>query len=169
MGLLFCWHLTQFMSIATITPFIVNQLHLSDQLIGLAGGLFNLTVFIGSLYLNRASTRFGNKTVTGAGIIGLSLYPTITALGSGGYIAANIWGGLAWAMAGGAIYNYILENVPGNDRPAYLAWYSLVANAAILAGSLTGPAIAGLVGPAVGLVLIGFGRFLSGAAILRWG
>jgi hypothetical protein len=72
-------------------------------------------------------------------------------------------------MAGGAIYNYILENVPSNDRPAHIAWYSLVSNAAILIGSLSGPAIAGIIGPALALVLFGIGRFLAGAAIVKWG
>lgn len=169
MALLFGWHLMQFMAIPTVTPYIVNHLHVSDQLIGLATGLFNMTVFVGSLKLNDVANRFGNKIVTGAGVMGLSLYPILTSLGTGGYVAANLIGGLAWAMAGGAIYNYILENVPADDRPAHIAWYSLVSNAAILIGSLSGPAIAGIIGPALALVLFGIGRFLAGAAIMKWG
>ncbi len=169
MMLLFGWHLAQFMTIPTITPFVVNQLHLPDQIIGLAGGLFNIMVFVGSLRLNSAASRFGNKAVTGAGVMGLSLFPILTSLGSGGYLAANLVGGLAWAMAGGAIYNYILENVPADDRPAHIAWYSLVSNGAILIGSLLGPAIAENIGPALALVLFGIGRFLAGAAIMKWG
>lgn len=169
MALLFCWHLVQFMAIPTVTPFIVNELHVSDQLIGFAGGIFNMTVFMGSLALNTFVTRYGNKIVTGVGVMGLSLFPILTAMGSGGYVLANLLCGLAWAMAGGAIYNYILDNTPSNDRPAYIAWYSLVSNAAILAGSLIGPAIAGWIGPALALVLFGIGRFLAGAAIVKWG
>lgn len=169
MVLLFGWHLMQFMAIPTVTPYIVNHLHISDQLIGTATGLFNIAVFVGSLKLNDLTNRFGNKVVTGAGVMGLSLYPILTSLGTGGYVAANLFGGVAWAMAGGAIYNYILENVPSNDRPAHIAWYSLVSNAAILIGSLSGPAIAGIIGPALALVLFGIGRFLAGAAIVKWG
>jgi MFS family permease len=169
MALLFGWHLVQFMTIPTVTPFIVNQLQISDQLIGLSQGLFNITVFLGSLGLNNATNRFGNKTVTGIGVMGLSLFPIFTSLGTAGFMAANLVGGLAWSMAGGAIYNYILENVPANDRPAHIAWYSLVSNAAILIGSLVGPAIALSIGPVLALVLFGIGRFLAGAAILKWG
>ncbi len=169
MALLFGWHLMQFMAIPTVTPFIVNHLHLSDQWIGLSAGLFNMTVFLGSLGLNSAANRFGNKSVTGMGVMGLSLYPILTSLGPAGYLVANLVGGFAWAMAGGAIYNYILENVPADDRPAHIAWYSLVSNAAILIGSLLGPAIALSIGPALALVLFGIGRFLAGAAIFKWG
>lgn len=169
MGLLFGWHLVQFMTIPVITPFVVNELHISDQLIGVAGSLFNALVFVGSLMLNRATFRFGNKRITGFGIMGLSLFPILTALGSTGYILGNLFGGFAWAMAGGALYNYILEHCPPEDRPAHLAWYSLVANAAILIGSLTGPLVAGQIGFVTALVIFGIGRFLSGVAILRWG
>jgi hypothetical protein len=169
MALLFGWHLTQFMTIPTITPFVVNQLHLSDKLIGLAGGLFNMTVFLGSLGLNNATTRFGNKKLMGAGVMATSLFPILTSLGRSGYLAGNLVGGLAWSLAGGVIFNYILENTPADDRPAHLAWYSLVSNAAILTGSLAGPAVAGIINPATALVVFGVGRFLAGVAILRWG
>lgn len=169
MALLFGWHLFQFMTIPIITPFVVNQLHVTDQVIGYAGSLFNAMVFIGSLQLNRATTRFGNKMVTGVGIMGLSLFPIVTSFGAHGYLIANVIGGFAWSMAGGALYNYILENVPAGDGPAYLAWYSVVSNGAILVGSLAGPAGAALIGFAPALVLFGIGRFLAGAAIVRWG
>ena len=169
MGLLFSWYLVQFMTIPIITPFIVNQLHVSDQLIGLAAAFFNSTTFLGSLNLNRATGRFGNKTVTGGGIMGLSLFPILTAFGPVGYLLGNFVGGLAWSMAGGAIYNYILENAPGNDRPAYLAWYNLMSNGAILIGSLCGPAIAAIIGFPAALILFGVARFLAGVAITKWG
>jgi len=169
MGLLFFWHLMQFLTIPIVTPFIVNDLKISDQLIGLAGGVFNITVFVGSLQLNNITARFGNKAVTAVGIMGLSLFPILTALGSAGYIAGNFVGGIAWAMAGGALYNFILEHCPAHDRPAYLAWYSLVSNAAILVGSTAGPAVAALIGFPLALLLFGVGRLLSGVALLRWG
>ena len=169
MGLLFFWHLVQFMTIPTVTPFIVNDLKVSDQLIGLAGGLFNMAVFLGSLYLNRVTARFGNQKVTALGIMGLSAFPIGTALGAAGYVSANLLGGIAWSMAGGALYNYILDNMPAEDRPAHMAWYSLVSNGAILIGSLSGPMIAGSIGYVPALLLFGLGRLIAGAAILRWG
>lgn len=169
MALLFGWHLFQYMAIPVFTPFVVNQLRLSDQMIGLAAALFNIQTFVGSLLLSKATSRFGNKLVTSCGIMTLCLYPILTSVGSTGYMVGNLIGGFAWAMAGGAIYNYILDNVPAHDRPAYLAWYSLISNAAILLGSMAGPALAGLIGPATALVVFGVGRFLAGAAITRWG
>jgi MFS family permease len=169
MALLFFWHLAQFMTIPCVTLFIVNQLKINDQLIGVANGLFNMTVFLGSLKLSQVAAKFGNKKITGVGILLLSLFPILTAFGVYTYIVANIIGGLAWALVGGGLYNYILERVPGNDRPAYLAWYNLVANAAILIGSLAGPAIGGVIGLAATLVIFGICRFLAGSAILRWG
>jgi MFS family permease len=169
MGLLFFWHLIQFMTVPIVTPYIVNELSMSDQTIGLAASFFNMTMFVGSLGLSRATVRFGNKRLTGFGIMGLSLFPILTALGAGGYVMANVVSGFTWAMAGGALYNYILENVPASDRPAHLAWYMVVSNAAILAGSLLGPLFAAQVGFGSALLIFGFARFLAGAAILRWG
>ena len=72
-------------------------------------------------------------------------------------------------MAGGALNNYILEGVPADDRPAYLAWYNLALNAAILLASLTGPLLAGWIGLAGTLILAGICRMVAALAILRWG
>lgn len=169
MGLLFLWHLAQFMAIPTFTPFVVNQLRLSDQTISLAGALFNATMFLGSLRLSTVTGRFGNKRITAAGIMALGLFPILTATGGTGYLIGNAIGGVAWAMAGGALYNYILEYCPDTDRPAHLAWYNLVFNAAILVGSLAGPTLAGTIGFVTALVIFGIARSLSGVAIMKWG
>ncbi|RPJ40321.1 MAG: MFS transporter, partial [Chloroflexi bacterium] len=169
MALLFAWHLAQWMTIPIVTPFIVNELHLSDQLIALTNSLFNTTVFFGSLNLSNVTRRFGNKRLMAIGVMTISLFPILTSLGVGAYFAANIIGGIAWSLIGGVTFNYILENTPADDRPAHLAWYTLVLNAAILTGSLAGPAIAGTIGYTTALLLFGFARFIAGAAILRWG
>lgn len=169
MGLLFAFHLIQYLTIPVVTPFVVNELHLSDQTIGLGGSVFNATMFVGSLGLSGVTRRFGNKTITALGIMGMSFFPGLTALGPGGYVAGNLAGGIAWALAGGALYNYILENIPPADRPAHMAWYSLVSNAAILVGSMTGPLIAGQIGFSTALIIFGVLRLISGLSILRWG
>jgi MFS family permease len=169
MALLFAWHLSQFMTIPCVTLYIVNQLKINDQMIGVANGLFNMMVFVGSLKLSQIVAKYGNKKITGVGILILSFFPILTSFGVSTYIVANIIGGLAWSLVGGGLYNYILEKIPSNDRPAYLAWYNLVSNAAILIGSLAGPAIGGVIGLATTLVVFGICRFLAGSAILRWG
>jgi MFS family permease len=85
------------------------------------------------------------------------------------FLIASIAGGFAWSLLTGGISNYILDNVPANDRPAYLAWYNLIFNAGILLGALVGPFLAGYLGLSTALILFGCGRLLIGVAILRWG
>jgi MFS family permease len=85
----------------------------------------------------------------------LALYPFILSFAHGVelYLLANLVGGSAWALIGTVIYNYLLERVPAGDRPAYLAWYTLALNAAILIGALLGPVIAGQIGLSNSLLL----------------
>lgn len=171
MSLMFFFHFTLYMVIPVVTPYTVNELQYSDQLIGAGTGLFNLAIFFGSMRLSAATSRWGNHKVTAAGISSMSIFPIMLAFAGTPlvYIVANLIGGLAWSMAAGGSYNYLLENVPSDDRPAYLAWYSIVSNGAILIGSLLGPALAGVIGFAAVLVTFGIGRFLAGMMILRWG
>ena len=72
-------------------------------------------------------------------------------------------------MVGGAIGNYILERSPENDRPAYLAWYNLALNAAILLGALLGPLMAERVGLSAALLLAAVARAASALFIWRKG
>ena len=90
-----------------------------------------------------------------AGTAGLSLYPLFTAFMPNFffYVVTSIAGGLGWAMVGGALSNYLLEKVPANDRPAYLAWYNLALNAAILLGALLGPLLASWFNLTIALVI----------------
>ncbi len=169
MLLMFFWHLSQYMSIPSATLYIVNNLKISDQLIGLANGLFNMTMFVGSLKLGQIAARYGNKKITGVGIILLSAFPILTSFGVFPYLVANFVGGLAFSLVGGGLYNYLLEKIPNENRPAHLAWYNLVLNAAILAGSLAGPALGEGIGLGTALLIFGVCRILAGSAILRWG
>ncbi len=99
----------------------------------------------------------------------LGLFPILTTFGLPYYLAANFICGFAFSMASGGWYNYILENIPENDRPAHLGWYNLTLNAAILIGSLLGPAIGTVIGLSSALIIFGICRSLAGIAILRWG
>jgi predicted MFS family arabinose efflux permease len=63
----------------------------------------------------------------------------------------------------------MLEHIPAHDRPPHLAWYNVILNAAILIGSLGGPAIADLMGLSNSLLLFAVLRFLAGLVILKWG
>lgn len=169
MLLLFGWHFFQFCTIPIITPFVVHGLHLSDETIGFAQALFSGLTLIGSLILNRFTLRFGNKILTGGGIMALGLFPIFLSISTTGYVIANIIGGFAWAMAGGALYNYVLENSPASDLPAHLAWYNLIFNAGVLLGSFVGPSLASVIGYQPALIILGIGRFLAGVAIVLFG
>ena len=171
MLLLFLFHLAQYLPIPVFPLFQVNYLNFSDQYISLGSGVFNMAVFLGSLQLERISRLLGNKKVVGIGILCLAFYPGIMSLtrGIGVFLLASVVGGLAWSMVGGAIYNYILDYVPVNGSPPYFALYNMALNAAILIGSMVGPLIAVQIGFVPALIIFALGRFLSGAAILKWG
>jgi MFS family permease len=171
LALLFGFHLFQYLAIPVFPLYTVNVLHLSDQVISLGTSIFYIMVFLGSLQLERLSQSWGNRKIIGIGVVLLSVYPILLSVSHGSvlYWITSLVGGVAWALAGGVIYNYLLEKVPPQDRPAHMAWYNLILNAAILIGSVAGPAIAGIVALPVALILFGVGRLASGLAILRWG
>jgi hypothetical protein len=85
------------------------------------------------------------------------------------YLAVSFSGGAAWSLVGGGIANYVLDRTPVDDRPAHLAWYNLVLNAAILLGSLGGPLLAQAVGITAALFIAAGARALSGVYIWRRG
>ncbi|MER3513483.1 MAG: hypothetical protein C4310_03020, partial [Chloroflexota bacterium] len=101
----------------------------------------------------------------------ISLYPALMALSRafGLFMVASAVGGLGWSLFGGALTNYLLDRTPADDRPAHLAWYNLVLNAAILLGSLIGPFIADRTGLVAALALLALARALGALAIQRWG
>ncbi len=165
------FHLTQYLAIPLFSLYFVRELRLTDDEIGIGTALFYLTVLLGSTQLHRLVRRLGHKNVTAWGAISMAFYPTLLALSSQvwQYYGISILGGFVWAMVGGAYANYLLENTPADDRPSHLAWYNVVLNAAVLVGSLAGPALAGQIGLAAALILFGVLRLLTGLAIWKWG
>jgi MFS family permease len=121
--------------------------------------------------LDRLVRRLGNQRVTAIGAAFMSSYPALMALaqGLGLFLIGSAMGGFGWSLVGGALTNYVLEKVPADHRPSYLAWYNLALNAALLLGSLIGPWVAGFIGVPVALILFAFVRCLAALAILRWG
>lgn len=165
------FHFTQFLAIPLFPLSFVHQLNLTDEALGIGTALFYVTMLIGSIQLNRIVGRLGHKKVTAWGAVGMALYPILLAISSltWHYYALSLLGGFAWALVGGASLNYLLENCPENDRPAHLAWYNIVMNVAVLAGSLAGPIIAGQIGLSAALLLFGGLRVITGIGILKWG
>jgi MFS family permease len=165
------FHITQYLAIPLFSLYMVNNLRLSDDHIGIGTALFYLAVLLASMQLRRIVHFSSHKIVTGYGVIGMALYPILMALSTEvwQFYLLSVIGGLVWAMVGGAYANYLLENIPADDRPAHLAWYNIVLNASVLFGSLLGPVIAGEIGIGTALIVFGVLRLFSGAAILKWG
>ena len=168
---LMCFHLSQYLALPVFPLFQVDKLHLTDDEIGIGSAVFYFIMLIGSTQLRVVVHKIGNRTVTAMGVIGMSLYPFLMALSKTPldfYILSAV-GGLSWALVGGAYANYMLEHMPAHDRPAYLAWYTVILNASILAGSLLGPLIASQIGLVDGLLVFAAARFIAGLAIWKWG
>lgn len=165
------FHIAQYLAIPLFPLYTVNVLRLADSQIGLGTALFYLTVLLGSTQLARLARRYGHHKLTGWGVMGMSLYPVILAFSHSvvPYYFLQTIGGVIWSVVGGAQPNYLLERVPTDDRPAHLAWYSIVVNACVLGGSLAGSAIGGWIGLSAALLAFGLLRLLAGAAILKWG
>jgi len=168
---LFGFHLAQYLAIPIFPIFYVRGIGLSDDQIGIGMAIFYFTVLLGSTQLARLTRRLDHRRVTGLGAVLMSIYPVLLSLsrGFGLYLLTSALGGFAWAMVSGALANYLLERVPPDERPRYLAWYNIVLNASILIGCLSGPLMADWLGLSVALVTFGVLRLLAGLAILRWG
>ncbi|HKY54125.1 MAG TPA: MFS transporter, partial [Anaerolineales bacterium] len=126
------FHLTQYIAIPIFPLYMVNELHLNDDHIGIGTALFYLSVLIGSTQLRNYVHRGGNKNVTASGAIGMAMYPFL--LSTSGevwhFYAISLFGGIVFALVNGAFANYMLEHIPADDRPSYLAWYNVILNAA---------------------------------------
>lgn len=170
MAVLFTLNFTLYLAIPLFPVHWVDNLHLTDQEIGVGNALFYVTTFIGSMLLARLVGRLGHHRVTAAGAFMVCLYPVLMSLarGLGLFLVGSVVGGFASALLNGALINYLLEKIPEDRRPSYLAWYNLWANAALLAGSLIGPAIAGLITLRMALMVFAGCRLGAALLILLW-
>jgi MFS family permease len=168
--ILFAFHLAIQLALPLFPLIWVNRLHLSDQEIGLGTAVFYGCVFVGSTQLARLVQRLGNQRVTAIGAALMSSYPAFMALADGIelFLVGSAAAGLGWSLAGGALTNYLLEKVPEDHRPPYLAWYNLVLNAALLLGSLIGPVVAGIIGLPTALLAFAVLRFMAALGIMLW-
>jgi MFS family permease len=163
------------LAIFIISPIVpkyqVNVLELSDGTISLGSAVFWVVHFVGSLRTRNLASRIGFQRQTGYGIFFTAAALTVFAFSFENwiYIAHQVISGIGWALVSGAVVNYVLENVPVDDRAPYLAWYNLANNAAVLVSGLFAPMIAGWIG-LFPLLMVAVGlRLLVGYVILRWG
>ena len=170
-GLLFFFNLTNNMVAPLVPDLLVHRLALSDAMISIGTGLANMLVFSVSLFMAGLTRRAGNQRATAVGAMLLSLHALALALARDPavYLISAIIGGIASGILGTAQYNYHINNVPLEERSAWLSWNLLLGNSAVLLGALCGPQLARLVGTSNALEGFGVLRFLFGLAILRWG
>ena len=167
--LVFAVHLTLFLAVPLFPIYLVREMGLSDQIIGLGNSIFYVALFLGSTRLDMATRRLGNKRTMALGVIVISFYPALLSQADGAtlFLIASIMGGAGWALTGGAVGNFVLEKTPDDSRPAYLAWYNMSLQAGILLGSLIAPVLAGWWGLTIGLAFAAACRFVTGLAIWR--
>lgn len=168
---LFAFHFSQYLAIPIFPIYNVRVLELNDNHIGIGTALFYLTVLLGSTQLRRIVHKIGHKNLTGWSVASMAAYPLILAASTEvwQFYVVSLIGGLSFSMVSGAYANYMLEHIPPHDRPTHLAWYNIILNAAVLIGSLAGPAVADQIGLSETLGLIAVLRFLAGLSILKWG
>jgi MFS family permease len=168
---LFAFHLGQYIAIPIFPLYNVRVLDLGDNEIGIGTALFYLTVLLGSTQLRKIAHGIGNQKLTGWSVSAMAIYPLLLAFSTTvwHYYGLSLIGGLTFAMVSGAYANYMLEHIPAHDRPSHLAWYNVILNAAILIGSLGGPAISDAMGLSGALILFAAIRFLAGLLILKLG
>ena len=171
--LLFAFHLAQYVVIPVFPLYTVNVLGLTDQLLSWGNMVFYGALFFGSMQLARVSGWLGNQRTLALGILLMSFYPFTIALVTPEttylYYGVSLIGGLAWTLAGGAVANYLLDMVPDDNRAPYLAWYNLSLHAAILGGSLIGPAIGENIGLREAMYVGAALRLVAGGMLWRWG
>lgn len=168
---LFFFHFAHYLSAPLYSLYYVRILDLNDDHIGIGTALYYLTVLIASTQLGRIVHRFGNKRVTGWGAASMATYPIMLALSQNvfQFYGLSFVNGFLFALVNGAYANYMLENIPPDDRPSHLAWYTIMFNIAVLASSLVGPAVADWIGLVPALLIFGAARFVAGIALLKWG
>lgn len=170
LAVLFAFYVTVHLAVPLFPLHWVQNLALGDREIAYGTAVFYGSVFVCSTQLDRLVRRLGNQRVTAVGGMVMALYPVFMALaeGPGLFLVGSAAGGLGWSLVSGALTNYVLEKIPGNRRPAYLAWYNLALNAALLLGSLTGPLVGSLLGLPTALLVFAALRVVSAAGILFW-
>jgi len=168
---LFFFHLVHYLSSPLYPLYNVRVLNLNDGHLGNGTAFYYLTVLIASTQLRRVVQKYGHKKVTGWGVAGMSAYPIMLAFAQNvwHYYALSFLGGFLFAMVHGAYANYMLENIPPDDRPAHLAWYIIIFNLAVLVSSIMGPLIADVIGLVSALIIFGLLRIVAGFVLLKWG
>jgi MFS family permease len=149
----------------------VDQLQLTDGMIGIGNAFFYGTMIIASIRLSYISTKYGHRKVLIVSAAFFPVFPLLLAMANGPelYYLACLLGGGVFALLSAALINRLMERVPANDRPAHMAIHNLSLNIGILAGSLLGPMTADFIGLQESLFLAAALRLLAAGFLWLWG
>ncbi len=137
----FLFYTFQYIAIPIFPVYFVRELNLTDGQISLGNALFYGMMLVASIQLSRVNARFGFRGTLVLGSLVYGMYPLLMGLAQGAtlYWIASLVGGATWAITNGGLVNRLMERVPEDDRPAYMALHNMILNMGILLGSLAGP------------------------------
>ncbi len=165
------FHIGVYLTVPLFPQYQVNVLHFTDRTISVGSAVFWVVHVFGSTQSFRLANRMGFKRLTALGCITVSFAILLFAFSYQPWIyyLTQTVSGIGWSMVSGGLLNYILEKVPSNDRPPYLAWYNISLNGALLLGGMLAPLFAGGIGLFASM-LVAFGiRLLAALVIWKWG
>jgi len=151
------------MSLPLYSLYWVNELRVSDGLIGLRETAAYSALVVGYLAWGRWAPKIQQRKQLTAGVLLLGLYPIVTGLvPSGGWIVpiALIWG-LATSGVNIGLFNIMLASAPKEKMPRLSAVLNLVSSAAASVGPLLGVALSQATSIRTALLIIGALTILS--------
>jgi hypothetical protein len=165
------FYIFQFTGIPLFPLFQVRVLDLKDSAISLGSALFYIVMLLVSLQLSRISTKYGHHKVLVIGALLFCSYPLLLSLAQNATLfwVASLVGGAAWALVSAGLINRLMERVPDDERPAYMALHNLTLNLGILTGSLLAPLLSGAFGLREALFWTAGLRLLAGLLLMIWG
>jgi MFS family permease len=165
------FYTSQYIAIPLFPLYYVNQLNLKDSAISLGGALFYIVTLLLSLRLGRLSQRFGHKKVLVSGALALSIYPLLIGLARDATLfwVASLVGGGVYGVITAGLLNRLMEVVPEDDRPPYMALHNLVLNLGMLAGSLVAPVLSQGFGLREAIYISAGLRLIAGVSLLVFG
>ena len=171
MSLMFLFHFSVFLANPIFPLYQVRDLNFTDELISQGTALFWVVHALTATQTSAITRRLGFKNMTGWGTLltAVSVLVFIYSYQPWVYLVSQVVSGLGWAMIGGALLNYLLEKIPGENRPPYLAWFNLMVNGSMLICGLMAGSVVDWLGRGGGMWLSLGLRVLSALTILLLG
>jgi hypothetical protein len=171
MGLMFLFHFSVFLAAPIFPLYQVRDLNFTDELISQGTALYWIIHAIAATQTSTITRHLGFKKMTGLGAMttAVSIILFIYSYQPWIYLVSQVVSGIGWAMIGGALLNYLLQKIPDENRPPYLAWFNLMVNGSMLVCGLIAGSVVDLMGRGGGMWLSVALRALAAFTILLLG